>query len=98
MQKSDGATLYITRDIAAATSRFEEYNFHKMIYVVGTQQDLHFQQLFKVLHLMGKEFAPLCQHINFGMVLGMSTRNGKVNYFYFIIIIMHNLIIFLLFF
>lgn len=78
MQKSDGATLYLTRDIAAATSRFEEYQFEKMYYVVGTQQDEYFQQLFKILSLMGKDFSTKCQHINFGMVRGMKTRTGNV--------------------
>lgn len=78
MQKSDGATLYITRDIAAATTRYEQYNFDTMYYVVAAQQDLHFQQLFKTLELLGKEYAPKCKHINFGMVQGMSTRSGNV--------------------
>lgn len=78
VQKSDGATLYITRDIAAATSRYREYNFEKMFYVVAMQQDLHFQQLFKILNLTGKEYANKVQHINFGMVKGMSTRKGTV--------------------
>lgn len=78
VQKSDGTTLYITRDIAAATSRYEEYNFDKMFYVVAMQQDLHFQQLFAILQLLDKEYAPKCQHINFGMVRGMSTRKGQV--------------------
>ena len=78
MQKSDGATLYITRDIAAATSRFEEFKFDQMIYVVAAQQDLHFQQLFKILEMLGKEYADKVKHINFGMVKGMSTRKGNV--------------------
>eukprot|EP00026_Physarum_polycephalum_P005259 Phypoly_transcript_05290.p1 GENE.Phypoly_transcript_05290~~Phypoly_transcript_05290.p1 ORF type:complete len:602 (+),score=148.51 Phypoly_transcript_05290:124-1929(+) len=80
VQKSDGTTLYITRDIAAAASRYDEYHYDKMIYVVASQQDLHFQQLFKILNLLGKNFAAKCQHINFGMVLGMSTRTGKVKF------------------
>lgn len=78
MQQSDGATLYITRDITAATTRFEEHHFDKMIYVVATQQDLHFQQLFKILHMIDKPFADKCQHVNFGMVRGMSSRKGEV--------------------
>jgi arginyl-tRNA synthetase len=78
VQKSDGATLYITRDIAAATSRYEEYNFDQMIYVVAAQQDLHFQQLFKIQEMLGKPFADKVKHINFGMVKGMSTRRGTV--------------------
>lgn len=82
IKKSDGATLYITRDLAAAKSRFDQYHFDKSIYVVAAQQDLHFQQLFKMLELMGYEFADpkaaRLLHVNFGMVLGMSTRRGTV--------------------
>lgn len=82
IKKSDGATLYITRDLAAAKSRFDQYHFDKSIYVVAAQQDLHFQQLFKMLDLMDYEWANPDQqrllHINFGMVLGMSTRRGTV--------------------
>lgn len=82
IKKNDGATLYITRDLAAAKSRMDQYNFDKCIYVVAAQQDLHFQQLFKMLELMGYEWADPKQgrltHINFGMVLGMSTRKGTV--------------------
>lgn len=75
-QKSDGSLLYIARDIAAALDRSRTYGFNKMIYVVASQQQLHFQQLFKVLELL--EFAPVkdCVHVNFGMVKGMSTRKG----------------------
>ncbi|KAL6064477.1 arginyl-tRNA synthetase [Balamuthia mandrillaris] len=80
IKKSDGATLYITRDIAAAIHRKKEYNFDKMVYVVAAQQNLHFQQLFKILELMDKPWASECQHINFGMVLGMSTRKGTVRF------------------
>jgi len=78
VRKSDGATLYFTRDIAAAVSRWEEYHFKKMIYVVASPQNLHFQQLFKVLELMGYDWVNRCTHINFGLVKGMSTRKGNV--------------------
>jgi arginyl-tRNA synthetase len=78
VQKADGTTLYITRDIAAAWDRAEEYKFDNMYYVVGSQQDLHFQQLFKILDLSGFEWAKQCNHVNFGMVKGMSTRKGTV--------------------
>lgn len=78
VKKSDGTTLYITRDIAAAKSRWDEYSFDKSIYVVNAQQDLHFQQLFKILDMMDYEWAKKCVHVNFGMVLGMSTRKGTV--------------------
>eukprot|EP01112_Ceratiomyxa_fruticulosa_P010342 TRINITY_DN2732_c0_g1_i2.p1 TRINITY_DN2732_c0_g1~~TRINITY_DN2732_c0_g1_i2.p1 ORF type:complete len:587 (+),score=138.31 TRINITY_DN2732_c0_g1_i2:156-1916(+) len=78
VRKSDGATLYITRDIAAAAGRKEQYNFDQMYYVVAAQQDLHFQQLFRILDKMGYDWFKSCHHINFGMVLGMSTRRGNV--------------------
>lgn len=78
IQKKDGTTLYLTRDIGAAWERWEKYKFDKMIYVVASQQDLHLQQLFKILELMGFEWAKRCLHVNFGMVLGMSTRAGTV--------------------
>lgn len=78
VQKKDGTSLYLTRDIGAALERYEKYKFDKMIYVVASQQDLHLNQLFKILNLIGAEFAPKCQHVNFGMVLGMSTRKGTV--------------------
>jgi len=76
--KKDGSTLYLTRDIAAAVSRKEQYNFNKMIYVVAAQQNLHFQQLFTLLGKMNYPWVKECTHINFGMVKGMSTRKGTV--------------------
>ncbi|KAI5787016.1 hypothetical protein DFH27DRAFT_574819 [Peziza echinospora] len=78
VQKSDGTTLYLTRDIGAAMERYEKYKFDKMIYVVASQQDLHLQQLFTILDKLDLPWANRCMHINFGMVLGMSTRNGTV--------------------
>lgn len=78
VQKADGATLYITRDIAAAWERYDEFKFDQMIYTVAAAQNLHFQQLFKILDLSGFEWSKKCQHINFGMVNGMSTRRGTV--------------------
>ena len=81
VQKKDGSSLYLTRDIGEAVKRYELYNFDKMIYVVASQQDLHLAQLFKILELMGHpEIAEKCQHVNFGMVLGMSTRKGTVKF------------------
>ena len=68
IKKRDGTSLYLTRDIGAAKQRYDEYHFDKMIYVVASQQDLHLKQLFKVLELMGYEWAKKCLHINFGMV------------------------------
>jgi len=76
--KKDEATLYLTRDIAAAEYRFQKWNFEKLIYVVGAPQRLHFQQLFKVLDLMGHEWSQRLVHVDFGHVLGMSTRRGEV--------------------
>ncbi|KAL7321066.1 arginyl-tRNA synthetase [Mucor circinelloides] len=78
VQKKDGTTLYLTRDIGAAMERYEKYKFDKMIYVVASQQDLHLKQLFKTLEMLKFEWANKLEHINFGMVLGMSTRKGTV--------------------
>ena len=65
----DGTTIYITRDIGAAKERYAKYKFDKMIYVVASQQNLHLAQFFKVLELMGYEWAKdgRLEHINFGM-------------------------------
>ena len=80
--KSDGSTLYITRDIAAAVYRKETYDFYKNIYVVASQQNLHFQQWIQILELMGYEWARDCVHVPFGLVSledgTMSTRHGRV--------------------
>ena len=82
--RSDGATLYITRDLAAAKYRKDTYNFDKSLYVVAYQQDLHFRQLFKVLELMGYDWYKQCEHVAFGMVSyegqTLSTREGRVVY------------------
>ena len=82
--RSDGATLYITRDLAAAKYRKDTYDFDKSLYVVAYQQDLHFRQLFKVLELMGYEWYKDCEHVAFGMVSfggeSLSTREGHVVY------------------
>jgi len=78
LRKEDGSTLYLTRDIAAADERYQKYHFDKMLYVVGTDQKLHFEQLFKILELLGRKWASHCIHVDFGRVQGMSTRKGKV--------------------
>ncbi|KAI1314983.1 hypothetical protein EDD11_001419 [Mortierella claussenii] len=78
VQKKDGTTLYITRDIGAALERYEKYGFEHMYYIVASQQDLHLKQLFKILELLGFEWAKKVTHLNFGMVGGMSTRKGTV--------------------
>ncbi|KAF5007232.1 hypothetical protein FDECE_6426 [Fusarium decemcellulare] len=81
LRKKDGTALYLTRDISELLNRQKEYNFDHMIYVVASQQDLHLKQLFKTIELMGHEdIAKKCQHINFGMVQGMSTRKGTVKF------------------
>lgn len=81
--RSDGASLYATRDLACAFYRKKTYNFDKNLYVVAYQQNLHFKQVFKVLELMGHEWAKDCVHVPFGMVSiegggSLSTRSGNV--------------------
>ena len=80
--RSDGASLYATRDMAAAFYRKNTYDFDKCLYVVAYQQNLHFQQFFKVLELLGKPWAKDMVHVAYGMVSlesgSMSTRKGKV--------------------
>ncbi len=80
--KSDGTSLYATRDMAAAQYRKDTYDFEKCLYVVAYQQNLHFKQFFKVLQLMGKEWAKDLVHVAYGMVSleegTMSTRKGNV--------------------
>ncbi|NLP31185.1 MAG: arginine--tRNA ligase, partial [Clostridiales bacterium] len=82
IMKKDGSTLYITRDIAAAIYRKEHYDFYKNIYVVASQQNLHFQQWIQILELMEFEWARDCIHVPFGLVSledgTMSTRHGRV--------------------
>ncbi|MDO4568618.1 MAG: arginine--tRNA ligase [Clostridia bacterium] len=82
--KSDGGTIYATRDLAAACYRKATYDFHKLLYVVAYQQNLHFRQIFKVLELMGHDWVKDCVHVNFGMVSiedgSLSTRKGNVVY------------------
>lgn len=82
IKKSDGATLYATRDLAAALYRKENYDFDLSLYVVGNEQSLHFKQLIAVLEKMGYGWASNMVHIPFGMMLKdgkkMSTRKGKV--------------------
>ncbi len=80
--RSDGASLYATRDLAAAFYRKQTYDFYKCLYVVAYQQNLHFKQFFKVLDLLGKPWAKDMEHVAFGMVSleegTMSTRKGNV--------------------
>lgn len=82
IKKADGATIYATRDLAAAIYRKRTYDFFKNIYVVGTPQSLHFRQVFKTLELAGFEWAKDCVHVGFGLVKFpgkmMSSRKGDV--------------------
>ncbi len=81
IQKSDGASLYITRDIALLKDRIKKYKPEKILYVVANQQTLHFQQLFAIAEILGLDSAKL-EHIKFGLILGedkkkLSTREGN---------------------
>ncbi|MFL5358762.1 arginine--tRNA ligase [Archangium sp.] len=78
LKKNDGSTLYATRDLAAAIDRYERFHPEKSLYVVATDQALHFRQLFRVLEAMGREWFKRLVHINFGRVHGMSTRKGNL--------------------
>ncbi len=80
--RSDGASLYSTRDLAAAYYRKKTYDFDKCLYVTAYQQNLHFKQIFKVLELLGNDWSKDLVHVAYGMVSledgSMSTRKGKV--------------------
>jgi arginyl-tRNA synthetase len=78
LRKSDGATLYATRDIAAARDRWQRFGFAKSLYVVGAEQKRHFELLFRAIAAMGDAWAERMIHVQFGRVLGMSTRKGEV--------------------
>lgn len=82
IKKSDGATLYITRDLAAALYRKRTYHFKKSLYVVGSEQSVHFEQLKAVLAKMGFTWAQDIEHIKFGLITAngkkLSTREGRV--------------------
>lgn len=78
VEKSDGTSLYLTRDVGEAMKRYEQYKFDKMIYVIASQQDLHTAQFFEILKQLGFDWAKSLEHVNFGMVQGMSTRKGTV--------------------
>ncbi|HOJ84067.1 MAG TPA: arginine--tRNA ligase [Bacillota bacterium] len=82
LRKKDGATLYLTRDLAAAQYRHRTFNFVKALYVVGAEQKLHFQQMVKILEQLGFSWAQDCIHIPFGLIRfkegRMSTREGKM--------------------
>lgn len=81
--KNDGTSIYASRDLAAASYRYDTFQFDKNIYVVGNPQALHFKQIFKVLELLGRPYAKDCQFVGFGTVKmadgsAMATRAGQV--------------------
>lgn len=80
--KSDGTTIYASRDLAAVVYRHNEYNFDKNIYVVGIPQALHFKQVFSTLKEAGCDYADNCVHVGFGLVkfknMKFSTREGNI--------------------
>ena len=82
IKKSDGATLYVTRDLAAASYRKETYDFAKNVYVVGNEQSNHFKQLKAVLSKLGREWSDDMVHVPFGLITldgkKLSTRKGKI--------------------
>nr|XP_060608991.1 probable arginine--tRNA ligase, mitochondrial isoform X2 [Anolis sagrei ordinatus] len=78
VMRSDGTSLYLTRDLAAAIDRMDKYNPDTMIYVTDKSQVPHFQQVFQILRLLGYEWTERCQHLPFGRVQGMKTRKGEV--------------------
>ncbi len=79
--KSDGATMYITRDLAAILYRKQHYNFDRLLYEVGGEQQLHFRQLFSIVKKLGYEWHNNCHHVWHGLYRfqegKMSTRKGK---------------------
>ena len=75
IERSDGGSLYITRDLAAVQDRFERYNFDKLIYVTASQQDLHFEQLIEICKRMDREYYSKLQHASYGL---FSTPEGKI--------------------
>lgn len=82
IKRSDGGSLYITRDLAALFYRKNEYKFNKILYVVGNEQKLHFEQIKEIVRMLGYDFADNIYHIGFGLYLTngkkMSTRQGGV--------------------
>jgi len=82
IKKSDGTSLYLTRDITAVIDRQKRLNFDQCLYVVANQQDLHFKQLFKILELLNFSWSKNCKHISFGLLIiddkKMSSRDGTM--------------------
>ena len=80
VRKSDGAGLYISRDVAAALDRAERFKFDWMFYVVDNSQGTHFKNLFEILRKLHCSWADSCQHVKFGKIQGLSTRKGNIVY------------------
>jgi len=80
IRKSDGASTYAARDIAAAKYRYEQFKYDQSLYVIGATQQLHCNQFFKSMELLGYDFAKNCKLIGFGKILGLSTRKGTAVY------------------
>lgn len=80
--RNDGTTLYLTKDLALAKIKFEQYHVDRSLYVVDVRQSMHLQQAFKILELMGYPQAPKCYHLGYGFVSlpegAMSARRGRV--------------------
>ncbi len=80
--RKDGTALYITQDLGAAISRYEKYKFDSMLYIVGSEQELYFKQLFLLLEKLGYEWAKRCKHVKFGLLSieggKLSTRAGRI--------------------
>lgn len=81
LRKADGATVYATRDLAAGLERYEKYRFDRCLYVVDRGQSLHLKQLFRVLSMMGNDWADRMEHVSFGVILfgGKKTGSRKGN-------------------
>ena len=75
IQRSDGGSLYITRDLAAVQDRYERYNFDELVYVTAVQQDSHFDKLFAICKMLNKPYHDKLKHISYGM---FSTPEGKI--------------------
>jgi arginyl-tRNA synthetase len=79
LRNRTGTTTYLLRDVAAILDRSRQYSFDEIIYVVSSEQDLYFQRVFKTVELLGyPDLAAKLKHVNFGKVMGMSSRLGKV--------------------
>ena len=82
IMRSDGTSLYLTKDLALAKVKFESYHVDRSVYVVDIRQSLHLQQAFKILELMGYKQAEKCHHLGYGFVSlpegAMSSRRGRI--------------------